>query len=219
MKTWLTIVALGLSLCLAGGSNASSAKAKYPKVKSVSYSGNTTYDDVRLEGLMLTRPSKFLTTSKYHPDVFLDDLETLVSFYRQNGFLQARIVDTSVTIDSKKNEVDIAIVLEEGNRTFVEGITIFGNSFFSDSVLMRYVAFGKTDPLRRPLIEDAVVAMLSLYSEHGYIDAAITPKVQVNAMNHGLRSLPKKTELRMEAFRFLNSCIQESFIAMRKVAV
>lgn len=133
---------------------------------------------------MLTRSSKFLAPGKYHPDLFLDDMETLVSFYRQNGFLQARIADTSITIDSVDNKVDIAILIEEGNRTFVEGVTIFGNSFFSDSVLMQYIAIEKTDPLRRPVIEDAVVTMLSLYSEHGFIDASITPSVKVNDSAH-----------------------------------
>lgn len=129
---------------------------------------------------MLTRASRFLAQSRYYPEIFQDDLETLLSFYRQNGFLQARIVDTLIAIDSVHNAVDISIGLDEGIRTFVEGVTIFGNSFFADPVLMPYVGIKKGDPLRRPIIEDAVVAMLSLYAEHGFLESSVTPKVQVS---------------------------------------
>jgi len=155
-----------------------------PKVKSVTYSGNVTYEASRLEGLMLTRPSRFLATSRFRPEIFEDDLETLTTFYRQNGFLQAQITDTIISIDSAANEVDITIALEEGARTFVEGVTIFGNGFFADSALMKYIGMKRDDPLRRPVIEDAVVTLLSLYAEHGFLDASVTPKVQVNDSAH-----------------------------------
>jgi len=184
MKTLCTIIALCLSLGLISGANASTDKPRRAKVNSISYSGNHTYDDTRLDGLMLTRPSRFLAPSKYHPDVFLDDLETLVSFYHQNGFLQAHITDTSITIDSIENKVDITIMIEEGNRTFIEGVALFGNSFFGDSALMEHIGFEKGEPLRRPVIEDAVVSMLALYSDHGFIDATVTPSVNVNDSAH-----------------------------------
>jgi outer membrane protein insertion porin family len=184
MKSRLAAVTLGVWLCLAVGESASAQQGKRPKVNSVTYHGNATYDAARLEGLMLTRPSRFLATSRYHPDVFLDDLETLVSFYRQNGFLQARIVDTVVTVDSLENRVNISIGLEEGVRTLVEGVTLFGNSSFPDTALMKLVGMSRNDPLRRPVIEDAVVKLLSLYAEHGFLDASVTPQVQVNDTAH-----------------------------------
>ena len=172
-----TVVAL-LVLLICNGILAE--KVRKPKVGKVTYSGNVTFPDSRLEGLMLTRPSRFLASNRFHPEVFQDDLETLMAFYRQNGFMQARLVDTLIAVDSSNNRVDISISLEEGTRTMVEGVTVFGNSFFSDSVLMRYVGLRKGDPLRRPIIEDAVVAMLSLYAEHGFLEASVTPRVQVN---------------------------------------
>jgi hypothetical protein len=38
-------------------------------VRTVTFAGNTTYTAQRLEGLMLTRPSRFLATSRFHPGV------------------------------------------------------------------------------------------------------------------------------------------------------
>lgn len=184
MRSLFRILLSVALLILLFGEAALAEKSRRPKVKSVTYSGNNTYTDSRLEGLMLTRPSRFLASSRFHQEVFQDDLETLISFYKQNGFLQARLVDTTVYRDSASNHVDISIALDEGARTFVEGVTLFGNRFFADSALMRYVGIKKGDPLRRPVIEDAVVTLLSLYGEHGFLDASVTPKVQVNDSAH-----------------------------------
>lgn len=184
MKNLSTSLILVTLILLSLGKAESAEVAPKPKVKQVTFSGNITYEASRLEGLMLTRRSVFLASHRLHPEIFKDDLETLMAFYRQNGFLQARIVDTLIQIDSLKNRAFISIHLEEGPRTFIEGVTVFGNSLFADSVLLRYVGLKKGDPLRRPVIEDAVVALLSLYAENGCLDASITPKVQVNDSTH-----------------------------------
>ena len=198
MKNRLRIFVLAALFIMLSGEAVPAGKQSRPKVGVVTYSGNITYQDSRLEGLMLTRPSRFLATNRFHPEIFKDDMETLTAFYRQNGFLQASIVDTLVSVDSIKNRVDISIVIEEGARTFVEGVTVFGNSFFADSVLTRHFGIGKGDPLRRPVIEDDVVMLLSLYAEQGFLDASVTPNVQVNdsahlalvdfSLNEGVRS-------------------------------
>jgi len=180
MKNLLVIFIWAALLLSSSGEAASAETPQRSKVRSVTFSGNITYDDSRLEGLMLTRPSRFLASSRFHEEIFLDDLETLIAFYKQNGFLQARITDTLVSIDSLGNHVDIAIGLEEGARTFVEGVTVFGIHFFADSVLIGYIRIKEGDPLRRPVIEDAVVTLLSLYAENGFLDASVTPKVQIN---------------------------------------
>ena len=198
MKRLLKTIVLAALLISSVGVGVLADKVPAPKVNSVTYSGNITYSDSRLEGLMLTRTSRFLASTRFHREILEDDLETLIAFYKQNGFLQARLVDTLVTVDSIKNQVDISVGIEEGARTFVEGVTVFGNSFFSDSVLAGYIGLKSGDPLRRPIIEDAVVNLLSLYAEHGFLDASVTPQVQVNdsvqmalvdfALHEGVRS-------------------------------
>jgi len=180
MKNLLRISVLVALLLPQISSRVLAAQSPRLKVRKVTFSGNITYEDSRLERLMLTRSSRFLAPSRFHPEVFRDDLETLITFYKQNGFLQARLVDTLISTDSLKNHVDISIDLDEGTRTFVEAVTIFGNRYFADSVLVKYIGLKNGDPLRRPVIEDAVVRVLSLYAEHGFLDASVNPSVQVN---------------------------------------
>lgn len=162
----------------------SAAEQQRFKVRSVSFEGNTAFTAGRLQNLMLTRPSAFLSPTKFYPEIFADDLDNLLMFYRQNGYLDAQIADTLVQVDTLVRRVDISITLSEGPRTFVEGVTIFGNEFFSDSLLRSFIKFQKGDPLRRPFIEDAVASMLSHYAENGFLDASVTPNVGINTETH-----------------------------------
>lgn len=178
VTTLLALTAVSVSV------PAVSAKTPKLKIRHVAFEGNSAYTAGRLEGLMLSRPSRFLASSYYYPEIFSDDLDNLILFYRQNGYLDARIADTSAVVDSTGKVVDIAIAIEEGIRTHVEGVTIFGNEHFPDSVLRPYLGLKKGDPLRRPVIENAVAAMLWLYAEHGYLDASVTPQVQISTEAH-----------------------------------
>jgi len=153
-------------------------------VGSVKFQGNSAYTDGRLRGLMLTRPAAFLSPSKFHQEIFEDDLDNILLFYQQNGYLEAALVDTSVSIDSLKNKVDITIGIHEGELTRIDGVTIFGNDFFPDSTILSFIKFRRDDPLKRPLIEDAVATLLSRYAENGFIDASVTPEVRINSESH-----------------------------------
>lgn len=153
-------------------------------VRSVRFEGNSAFTEGRLKGLMLTRPAAFLSPSKFHPEVFADDLNNILIFYRQNGYLEAALMDTSVSVDSVEGKVDIMIGIKEGDLTRVEGITIFGNEFFSDSIVLSFIKFRRGDPLKRPLIENAVTSILSTYAENGFIDASVTPEVKISSESH-----------------------------------
>ena len=74
--------------------------------------------------------------------------------------------------------------INEGDLTRIEGVTIFGNEFFSDSMVLSFIKFRRDDPLKRPLIEDAVSSILSRYAENGFIDASVTPEVKINSESH-----------------------------------
>ena len=66
------------------------------QVEEVEFEGNTAFSDSRLHRLMLTKPSGFLSGTKYYHEVFEDDISNILSFYRQNGFLEVALKDTVI---------------------------------------------------------------------------------------------------------------------------
>jgi outer membrane protein insertion porin family len=143
------------------------------KVSSVTFVGNQVFSDHRLQRVMLTRPSGFLSRSYYYPEIFEDDLKSLVLFYQQNGYLEAQIEDTQVNIDTTNRVVHVHIRISEGELTLIEGVTVFGNYVFSDSLLFNRVAIKPKEPFKRMKIQDATLSLLTLYANSGYLEAEV----------------------------------------------
>ncbi|MDD3732758.1 MAG: outer membrane protein assembly factor BamA [candidate division Zixibacteria bacterium] len=160
-----------------------SAQVKF-KIDRVTFEGNRAYPDKRLLGLILSRPSGFLHSSTYYREILLDDIENLTLFYHQNGYLEAVVVDTIVTVDSTAARVDIHLKIDEGVQTHLEGIAIFGNTAFEDSLLRGKVRMKNGEPFRRSLIQEGMMSMLSLYAENGHLDAVIRPEIRINSDVH-----------------------------------
>jgi len=154
------------------------------KIKTVFIGGNHAYTDKRLRRVIVSKPSVLFNPVYYYPDVLKDDLVGLQLFYQQNGYLSAFIEEFTVTLDSVKERADIRIRINEGELTRIDGITIFDNTVFSDSVLKRLIPLKPGDPLREAAISDGTLALLKLYADHGYLDAEATPEVRIDSLAH-----------------------------------
>jgi len=133
---------------------------------------------------MLTRTSGFLSRSYYYPEIFEDDLKSLVLFYQQNGYLEAQIEDTQVNIDTANRVVHVHIRISEGELTLIEGVTVFGNYVFSDSLLLNRVAIKPKEPFKRMKIQEATLSLLTLYANSGYLEAEVKPDIRINSETH-----------------------------------
>jgi len=174
---------LVLSLILGSGLSAKEAPKKF-KVGSVTFEGNQAFSDHTLRKVMLTRPSGFLSPSYYYPEIFRDDLANLILFYQQNGYLEAQITDTLVSIDSTESSVGISVGVSEGELTRVEGISVFGNAVFRDSLLLHKIGIKVNDPFKRTKIQNATLSVLAHYANNGYLEAEVNPDIRVNSETH-----------------------------------
>jgi outer membrane protein insertion porin family len=172
-----------LCLFLKSGARAEESSGKL-KVSSVTFEGNRIFGHHRLKRVMLTRSSRFLAPSYYYPEVFEDDLKNLVLFYQQNGYLEAQIADARVSVDTTERFVYLHIQISEGELTLVEGVTVFGSAAFSDSLLLGKIAIQPKDPFRRLRIQDATLALLTLYANSGYLEAEVNPDIHINSETH-----------------------------------
>lgn len=178
--TYLALAVLVSVTC----TSARSTEEKRPEVKRITITGNHVFSADRLKRVMVTRASGFLRTHRFYRSVFDNDLNNLVDFYRQNGYLEAAVIDTAVSIDTVANSVDLAIGINEGEVTRVEGLAVFSNNVFSDPALLSKVDLHIGDPFKRNAVQNGMMAMLNMYAEDGYLDAAITPDVKINKGTH-----------------------------------
>ncbi len=185
MKTvkWRFVVSICLVFLMPLSIRAQSDAEKY-KIKSVHFEGNRAFSDKRLHNVMISRPSSLFNTVRFYRPVLQKDLENLERFYNQHGYLQASVQDHSVALDSSRRTASIRISIAEGPLTRVEGVSIFGNEYFSEEQLLENISIQSGDPLLRKAIEKANTAILSRYADHGFLDAEVKPDVKVDNQNH-----------------------------------
>ena len=158
-----------------------SAHEKKIKVKHVSFVNNKAFSTKTLQSIMLNRPSSLFLPVTYNPQLLKEDIQQIELYYHQNGYLQAKVADYSVMIDSLKYKADISIVVEEDEVTLVEGINTFGNSVFPDSALQQLFAIKTGSPLSKDKIEKSILRIINLYAENGYIEAEVESELNVNS--------------------------------------
>ncbi len=146
------------------------AKSEKLKIVEVNFNGNKKYSDDRLYRVIVSKPSKWLRPSYYHEPVFIQDLDYLNAFYRNEGYLQAQIDDYSVAIDSSIMEVKIRIDLIEGKRTFLGQVDFEGNTSFSDSLLEDLIDWKPGEPFLRDKLEYASTIIRKQYMDNGFLD-------------------------------------------------
>ena len=162
------------------------------KVRSVDFEGNTIFKNKKLrKKLKNTRvefPGRFWKRSKYIEGDFEEDLKSLLDFYKEKGYRDARIVTDTIKIDN--NKIDINIALQEGNKYHFGTIDFIGNSVYSDAQLSRVLGLKSGDTYNGVLLRKRIADqtkpdgedLTNLYQNNGYLFSSINP-VEVSAAN------------------------------------
>lgn len=169
-----------VSLC--GGAAFSAEKA--PKIRRVVIDGNHVYSDNRLRRMMITSVSGVFTKKRFNAVILEEDIAAIEEFYHQNGYLEANITGYAAEIDSSRGLALIRLTLTEGELTTVEGVSVLGNTAFPDSVLMKYIKVAVDKPFRSLQVEASTMALITLYADHGYLDAEVNPEIRVDSERH-----------------------------------
>lgn len=133
----------------------------------------------------------FWKASKYQESKFDEDLESIITYYNEKGFRDARIISDTVypvyREGSKTDRLIVKIKIHEGRRFFFRNITFSGNTIYPTEMLSRHLRINKGDPYNRTLLETnltynpAGTDITSLYMDNGYLFFNATPvEVGVN---------------------------------------
>lgn len=147
--------------------------------------------------------SAFWKRSKYQEAKFAEDKESILTYYNENGFRDARITfDTVYQVasddlnisDSKKEKQDRLIVrmkIHEGNKFSFRNISFTGNTVYPSDMLSRHLRIEKGDPYNRTLLDQNLkynpsgTDITSLYMDNGYLFFSATP-VEVGVENDSI---------------------------------
>ena len=162
------------------------------KINSISFEGNEKFADSKLRRKMKKTKQRFFgrfwKRSKYVQDKYNEDLASLIDFYKENGYRDARI--THDTLYDGKENINLKISLQEGKKYYFGDIKFLGNSVYSNQMLDHILGLKKGEVyngvqlrnrINDPKDPDAN-SISNLYQNTGYLFSQINP-VETSVVN------------------------------------
>ena len=162
------------------------------KIDKINFNGNKVFKDGKLKKQMKNTKTKLLgrfwKKSKFIEKEYKEDLTSIIDFYKEKGYRDARIIKDSVIKKNKNITLDLKI--EEGNKYYFGNITFLGNTVYSDNQLSRVLGLFKGDTYNGVLLKKRIADnskpdgddLTNLYQNNGYLFSSINP-VEVAAIN------------------------------------
>jgi len=147
-------------------------------LREVEFVGNTAYGAKELRKQMKSKQISLLPAiggrGRVDSDQIDDDLVAIERFYKDNGYLNARIVDTRrVRVDEKK--VDLVVTIEEGEQFTVNSVRISGARAFSVGDLTPILKSRPGQIFSAANVEADLQALRDYYGARGYAEANVNP--------------------------------------------
>ncbi len=162
------------------------------KINSINFNGNNLFKTNKLKKQMKNTKSKLLgrfwKKSKYIENDYEEDLTSIIDFYKEKGYRDARILIDTVKING--NLIDLDIDLAEGNKYYFGDIKFLGNSVYSNEQLARVLGLFKGDSYNGVLLKKRISDnskpdgddLTNLYQNNGYLFSSVNA-VEIAAEN------------------------------------
>lgn len=166
-------------------------------LRNIEFVGNSAFSSSRLKDEM-TQKEKGITTlfggsGSTDAETLAQDVRAIEDFYRDNGYLNARVVNVSrMRVDAKY--VDVVFTIDEGQTYVVDSIAINGITVLNmqEDVL----PFLKTEagkPFAGNKLKDDIKLITDQFGSRGYAEARVVPSLE-DSGNGGVRVVLNVTE-------------------------
>ncbi|HAJ72229.1 MAG TPA: outer membrane protein assembly factor BamA, partial [Methylophilaceae bacterium] len=158
------------------------------KIRDINIVGNHVFttEDLRAE-FLLTTPNWMSWWNKddqYSKQKLTADLETLKSFYMNQGYLEFSIDSTQVSISPDKQDIYITINVTEGEKYTVSDVKLAGELQVPEDELTKLIAIHQGDVFNRQKVTETTKALGDRLSEEGYAFSNVNAIPDINKEQH-----------------------------------
>lgn len=147
------------------------------KVKSIDFRGNQALSAGGLRGAMQQGTTGFLKSGTFKQRQFETDRERLVTYMRDNGFLDGTVDAVEINPRAGAPEhLDIVIRVTEGPRYQVGDINWTGNTVFDDLAIATEIYLEKNGVFKEKQYLQSLENLQALYADQGYIYIGVEPQ-------------------------------------------
>ena len=158
------------------------------KIRDINIVGNNAYttDDLRAE-FLLTTPNWMSWWNKddqYSKQKLTADLETLKSFYMNQGYLEFAIDSTQVSISPDKQDIYITVNVNEGEKYTISDVKLAGELQVPEAELTPLIKIAKGDVFNRQLVTETSKAIGDRLGNEGYAFSNVNAIPEINKVDH-----------------------------------
>lgn len=146
-------------------------------ISGINIVGNTMFSDELLQDEFELKKTHMLSffkgDDKYSREKLSGDLEKLVSYYQDRGYVNFRVESTQVSVTPDKAEVYIAINVTEGERHTVNDIKLVGDLKVPEEELRRLILLKSGQTFSRQLVTTSNELISKRLGNEGYTFANV----------------------------------------------
>lgn len=167
-------------------------KNKRIKIDDIVFEGNQVYEDKRLRRVMKNTKKVNLNifkASKFIRDEYREDKNSLIEFYNENGYRDAKILGDSLVYMEEEERLLLKIFIVEGDKYYFRDIKWVGNTIYPSALLGSVLGISKGDVFDQSLLDKRLEmdedAVSSLYLDNGYLFFDVEP-VEIRVENDSI---------------------------------
>ena len=158
------------------------------RIRDINIVGNNAYttDDLRAE-FLLTTPNWMSWWNKddqYSKQKLTADLETLKSFYMNQGYLEFSIDSTQVSISPDKQDIYITVNVTEGEKYTISDVKLAGELQVPEEELKPLIKIAKGDVFNRQMVTETSKAIGDRLGNEGYAFSNVNAIPEINKEEH-----------------------------------
>ena len=159
------------------GINIVISEGRVAKIKQINIVGNNAFDDKTLLGKFELSPSDLLSfytkNDQYSKQKLSADLENLLSYYLDRGYINFAIESTQVAITPDKKDIYVTINVKEGEVYTLDKVKLAGNLVVPPEELTKLVSVGPGETFSRKNATETSKAIQDRLGNEGYAFANV----------------------------------------------
>ena len=158
------------------------------KIRGINLVGNNAFstEDLQAE-FLLTTPNWMSWWNKddqYSKQKLTADLETLKSFYMNQGYLEFAIDSTQVSISPDKQDIYITVNMTEGAKYTISDVKVAGDVQVPEDELKQLITVQKGDVFNREKVSASSKAIGDRLGNDGYAFSNVNAIPEINKQDH-----------------------------------